>query len=229
MNEERRRHKRYAIEGMDVQCRMFFTTAVKILNISLGGVSLSLNKRLNMGEEYTLKIESKTNTITLKGVVVWANIAGHTEEREGNKVPIYEVGIRFSDVLTGTGNDLLHFIGDNICDKAIKTRIQGVRLRITDPEEILVLDDRDSFDVKVIGLGGMLIESKEELEVDGRFQMEMSFSEEMKPITFLGRTAYCVEIPGKRPKRYDTGIEFMEMEQSDRDRLKRFIDMLQNI
>jgi len=56
---EERRYKRFFIEGKDVQCRMFFATEVEILNISFGGGALSLNKRLNMGEEYTLKIESK--------------------------------------------------------------------------------------------------------------------------------------------------------------------------
>lgn len=69
--KERRRYKRFLIEGMDVRCSMLFATEVKILNISFGGVALSLNKRLNMGEEYTLKIESESNTVSLKGVVVW--------------------------------------------------------------------------------------------------------------------------------------------------------------
>ncbi len=59
--------------------------------------------------------------------------------------------------------------------------------------------------------------------------MEMSFSEDVKPIKFLGRTAYCVEIPGKTPQSYDTGIEFIEMNEKDRARLKEFIDMLQDI
>ncbi len=75
----------------------------------------------------------------------------------------------------------------------------------------------------------MLIESKEELDIEGRFSMEMSFSEDMKPIKFLGRTAYCMEIPGKTPKRYDRGIEFIEMKEKDRARLKEFIDILQSI
>ena len=73
--KEKRRYKRFIIEGMDVQCRMFFTTEVKILDISFGGVALSLNKRLNMGQEYTLKIESESNTMSLKGIVVWENMA----------------------------------------------------------------------------------------------------------------------------------------------------------
>jgi hypothetical protein len=226
--KEKRRHKRFLIEGMDVQCRMFFTTEVKILDISFGGVALSLNKRLNMGQEYTLKIESGSNAISLKGVVVWENMTSLTREVKGNKFPIYEVGIKFHEVLTGKGAALLNFISGNISDKAVKARVQGLRVKIMQAENTVILDDRDSYYVKMIGLGGMLIESKEELDIDGRFSMEM-ISEDIKPIKFLGRTAYCMEIPGKTPKRYDTGIEFIEMNEEDRARLKEFIDILQAI
>jgi len=227
--KERRRYTRFLIEGMEVQCRMFFATEVNILNMSLGGVALSLNKRLNMGEKYTLKIDSEGKTISLEGVVVWERMTGVTKEVKGKKFPIYEVGIKFDEVLTGKGADLLNFISGNIFDKAIKTRVQGLRVKIIQPEKSVILDDRDIYSVKMIGLGGMLIESKEELLIEDRFQMEMSFSEDVKPIKFLGRTAYCVEIPGNAPLRYDTGIEFIEMNEADRARLKEFIDFLKTI
>jgi Tfp pilus assembly protein PilZ len=227
--KERRRYKRFIIEGMDVQCRTFFATEVKILNISFGGVALSLNKRLNMGEEYTLKIESESNTISLKGVVAWVKMTSLTREVKGKKFPIFEVGMRFDEVLTEKGADLLNFIIGNISDKAIKTRVQGLRVKIVQPEKTVISDDRDSYNVKMIGLGGMLIESKEKMDIEGRFPMEMSFSEDIKPIKFLGRIAYCMEIPGKTPKRYDTGIEFIEMNEKDRARLKEFIDVIQTI
>ena len=214
---------------MEVQCRMFFATEVNILNMSLGGVALSLNKRLNMGEKYTLKIDSEGKTISLEGVVVWERMTGVTKEVKGKKFPIYEVGIKFDEVLTGKGADLLNFISGNIFDKAIKTRVQGLRVKIIQPEKSVILDDRDIYSVKMIGLGGMLIESKEELLIEDRFQMEMIFSEDIKPIKFVGRTAYCVEIPGKSPQRYDTGIEFIEMNEADRARLKEFIDFLKTI
>ena len=139
------------------------------------------------------------------------------------------MGIKFHEVLTGKGAGLLNFISGNISDKAIKTRVQGLRVKIIQPEKTVIVDDRDSYYVKMIGLGGMLIESKEELDIESRFPMEMTFSEDMKPIKFLGRTAYCMEIPGKTPKRYDTGIEFIEMNEKDRARLKEFIDILQSI
>ena len=227
--KEKRSYKRFLIEGMDVRCRMFFTTEVKILNMSFGGVALSLNKRLNMGEKYTLKIETEDKIISLEGVVVWEKMTSLTREMKGKKFPIYEVGMRFDEVLTGKGAELFNFISANISDKAIKTRVQGIRIKIIQPEKTVISDDRDSYYVKMIGLGGMLIESKKELHIEDRFPMEMSFSEDIIPIKFLGRTAYCMEIPGKTPKLYDTGIEFIEMNEKDRKRLKDFIDILQTI
>jgi c-di-GMP-binding flagellar brake protein YcgR len=227
--KEKRRYRRFLIEGMDVQCRMFFTTEVKIVDISFGGVALRLNKRLNMGQEYTLKIESESETISLKGIVVWENMTSLIGEIKDKEFPIYEVGIKFQEVLTGKGANLLNFISGNISDKSIKTRVQGLRVKINQPEKAVIVNDSDSYYVKMIGLGGMLIESKEELDLEGRFSMEMSFSEDVNPIKFLGRTAYCVEIPGNTPKRYDTGIEFIEMNEKDRAQLKEFIDILQSI
>jgi hypothetical protein len=226
--KERRRCERFIVEGMDVQCRMFFNTEVKILDISVGGAALSLNKRLNMGQQYTLKIESKNNPIALKGVVVWENMTGLTDV-QGVKFPIYEVGIQFHEVLTGKGAELLNIISGNISDKAIKARVHGLRVKIIQPEKTFISDDCDSHCVKMIGLGGMLIESKEELDIEGRFPMELSFSEDTKPIKFLGRTAYCREISGKTPVGYDTGIEFIDMNEEDRAHLKEFIDIIQNI
>jgi hypothetical protein len=227
--KERRRFKRFSIEGMEVKCKMFFVTEVEVLNISVGGVALSLNKRLNMGEEYTLNIESESNAISLKGVVVWEKMTSPASNVRGGKMPVYEVGMRFEEVLTGKGAALLNFISDNISGKAIKTRIQGFRVKILQPGKTVLLDDRDSYAVKMIGLGGMLIEGKEALDTEGRFLMEMNFAEEMKPIRFHGRIAYCREIPGKIPQRYETGIEFVQMDEKDSSRLKEFIDILQTI
>jgi hypothetical protein len=227
--KERRRYKRFLIECTDVQCRMFFPTEVKILNISFSGVALSLNRRLNIGDKYTLKIESESNTISLKGLVVWGKMTSPTRDVKDKKFPIYEVGMRFDEVLTGEVADLLTFIRENISNKAIQTRVQGLRVKIIQAKKTFILDDRESDYVKMISLDGMLIESKEELDIEGRFPMEMSFLEDIKPIKFLGRTAYCVEILGKTPKRYDTVIEFIEMNDKDRARLKEFIDILQSI
>ena len=65
-----------------------------------------------MGQKYTLKIESGSNTISLEGVVVWAKITCLTKEFKGKKLPIYEVGMSFDKMLTGKAADLLNFIDE---------------------------------------------------------------------------------------------------------------------
>lgn len=227
--KEERRYKRFVIEGMNAQCKIFFTTEVKILNISFGGAALSLNKRLNMGEEYTLKVETESNTISLKGVVIWEKIVRPTTDVNGNNFSVYEIGMSFDEVLTGKGSDLLAFICENVSDGEVKARIKGLRVKIDEPEKTVILDDRDSYGVKMIGMGGMLIESREGLDIDRRSAMEMRLPEDVKPIKFLGRIAYCTAIQGRIPKCYNTGIEFIEMNEKDRARLKAFLDILETI
>ena len=217
------------VEDMDIRCRMFFATEVNLINISLGGIALNLLKRLNLGEAYTLKIESEKDAISLKGVVVWVKMTSLTKLIKGRKVPVYEAGMRFDEVLTRKGNDLLNFVSGHFSDEAIKERVQGLRVKIKRPEKCVILDDRESYSVKMIGLGGMLIESDKELSVEGNFPMEIRLPEGVKSIQFLGRAAYCKEIPEKTPKRYDVGIEFVEMKERNRDQLKEFIDILQTI
>jgi len=60
--QERRQHKRFIVEGMDIHSKMLFATEVNLLTISLGGASISLYRRLSIGSEYTLRIEYKDRT-----------------------------------------------------------------------------------------------------------------------------------------------------------------------
>ena len=227
--KEKRRYKRFIIEGMDVQCKMFYATDVTVVNMSFNGICLHLSKRLNLGEEYTLKLESTGSSLSVTGVVVWEKLTGRTVKVKNTDLPIYEVGMRFDGVLTNKGNELIDFISGSLPDKAIKTRIQGLRVKISRPEKSIILDDRDNYSVKMIGLGGMLIESRKELHIDERFFMELTFPESDRPLRLWGRTAYCMEIPGKTPKCYDSGIEFMDMNDKQRAQLKEFIEILETL
>ena len=112
--EERRKHRRFIIEGMDIHCKMLFATDVRLVNISFGGAALSLSEKLNMGGEYTLKIESEESVVSVPGVVVWEKMTELQKNERGEMVPRYEVGLRFQDVFTYKGNELIDFIESNI-------------------------------------------------------------------------------------------------------------------
>jgi c-di-GMP-binding flagellar brake protein YcgR len=226
--EERRKHRRFIIEGMDIRCKMLVSTEVRLLNISFGGAALSVSEKLKMGGEYTLKIESEESVISVPGVVVWEKMTELKKNERGEMVPRYEVGMRFKDVFTYKGNELIDFIESNILEKKFKVRLQGLRVNITEPEKATILGYHKNYSVKMISLGGMLLETDLNLEVDSRFQMELALPEDKEQVQFLGRVAYCSEISGKMPRRYDAGIEFIEMEEDGKKKLKEFIDLLQS-
>lgn len=52
--ENTRRHRRYKVNSTDIQGTIIFASYVKINDISIGGISLTAEKRLFIGNEYTL-------------------------------------------------------------------------------------------------------------------------------------------------------------------------------
>lgn len=225
--DEKRKFKRIIVEGMDVHCKMLFSTNVNLLTVSLGGASISLQKRLHMGSEYTLKIECKDKIFSIKGIVVWEKLADYAKDEHGEMVPIYTAGIKFKDILTGKGDELIDFIDENTAPEPTKLRLRGTRVRIAEPEKTTILDFYKSFNVKKLSLGGMLVESDHDLDAESKFLMELIFPEDKGSVKFRGRIASCLELPDKLPKCYDTGIEFVEMSKEDRSTLKEFIDFLE--
>jgi c-di-GMP-binding flagellar brake protein YcgR len=227
--KEKRQHTRFIIEDMDIQCRMLFATEVKITNISLNGASLILNKKLNIGNRYILHIQSKDRDIKLKGSVIWEKIAKLKRNERGENVPIYEVGLRFDDVMAEKGVKLIDFIESNVITKNLKARLSGLRVNIIEPEKTTLFGYDKNFIVLRLGSGGMLIETEHLMNIDLKYSMEISFPEGEQSIKFLGRIASCLEIPDTSPKRYDVGIEFIEISAKDRSKLKEFIDFLQSL
>ncbi len=69
--QEKRHYERFIVDVMEINSKLIFANEVEILDISLGGVSVRVDRRLNIGNEYTLKIEDKSKAIFLSGAVVW--------------------------------------------------------------------------------------------------------------------------------------------------------------
>ena len=94
--QDKRRYKRFSVDILGINGKMMFANEVEIHDISLGGISLKVDKRLNMGSEYTIKIaKSSDKTISLKGSVVWSKISGTRKGSTGEIIPIYSAGMKF--------------------------------------------------------------------------------------------------------------------------------------
>jgi len=217
--EEKRHYQRFVVEG--IEGTLMFATEVDIIDISINGVALRADRRLEIGREYTLKLEFKDKGISLNGVVVWSVLSelgkGHHEE----KVPIYKAGMRFSSVISDKMAKLLEFIDENKFD--VDDRL-AIRFNVKSPDRAS-LNEHHSYKVKKVSNNGMLIESGLPLEVEERLPMEISVHGDT-PIHFMGRVASCLENTGEVPKHYDIGIEFVEISGDDKARFNEFIESL---
>lgn len=226
---ERRRYKRLVTEGLGVQCRMQFRTNAELLNISSSGASISLDRRLNIGNEYGLYMDCQDISILLKGVVVWEKIAGSKRNEKGEVIPIYEAGIRFNNVLTEKGVEIVNFIEKNIPPSKFRIRLRGVRVEITNHGKTTITDYHKSCYVLKISLGGMLLETDERLNIDDKYNLEINLLERNDSIRFVGRVASVIEVSKKISPYYETGIEIVDISEEDKARLKEFINYLEKL
>lgn len=227
---ENRRHNRFPVDTMEISGRINLTNPVDITDISVSGISLRTDKRLNLGGEYTLKIEEKNKKISVKGTVVWSTLSGSRKSANGDMVPLYLAGMRFTDVATDKINELITFIEEHKQKGSVVGEVHdlsgrrfNLRFRIN-LDGKTTLDCPESFTVKKISISGMLIESNTPFESEDKLSMEFSLPDNTS-IRFLGRVASCSPATDKDDM-YAVGIEFSDMPQEHSRQLREFISRL---
>jgi len=229
--EEKRRYRRFRVDVMEINGRMVFADDVTILDISTRGISLKADRRLNIGTEYALKMEEKGNSLTVKGSIVWSVLSETREVPGGDIVPVYTAGMKFTDVTGEKSLEIMNFIEtykQKIYGSVDLSKINGlrhnVRVHINVPEKS-ILNFSESYRVKILSMSGMLVESDHPLNVDSMLPMEITLPE-YGAFGFMGRVASCRLISDREHGHFDMGIEFKEMRQEGKEKLKEFILML---
>jgi len=220
--DDHRRHKRYYVDG--IRGNVLYTSDIDVLNISLDGISVETARRLELKREYTLKVRYKDKSLDLKGQVVWAVLISKEKKDTRAFVPVYRAGIRFTNVSSERAGLLQEFIDENKV-RTLEPRLGGVRFKIASSEDLKV-DLPRKYEVKRVSLSGMLIETEYPLDLNSEHGVELFLDGEI--MNFMGRVAYCETIATDDASRYDIGIEFVQMPDSDRKSLKDFLDTLEN-
>jgi len=111
--KDMRQHKRYKMDETEIHANLAFGNEVKIHDISLGGISLKADRRINIGKEYLLKLEYKKSEIATKGIVVWSLLINSQADSKGNVIPIYLCGLKFTNDTNEQINSFIAFIEEN--------------------------------------------------------------------------------------------------------------------
>ncbi len=222
--EQMRRHKRYGLDLIDVKGKMSLSEKVEILDISLGGVALKSDRRLNPGREYMINLHDKGKTLNVTGMIVRSELSGMEVRANGERVSIYAAGMQFKDGLTDQVSDFLKSIVQNQKGTALlpEERRLNIRFQITDPREN-ILCYPVHFMVKTISLCGMLIRTDQALEIENKVPMSLSLNDGIS-VNFTGRVVSCNMKGDNAQTHYDIGLEFIELMDKDKTLLQTFID-----
>lgn len=225
-----RKYKRFKLDLLDLSSKMSLVGKVELIDISLGGVALKADRKLNIGKECLIKLEYEGKHINAKGIVVRSELSGIEEKADGETITIYSVGIFFKVESADTVKDFLDSIEYN---KKIQMPEQtawfyrDIRFCITTSSE-KVLNLPTQFGVKEISQSGVIIQTDHQLHIDSMVLLELSLNS-CDPVRFMGIVVSCRMPQGQVRAYYDIGVEFSELTDRDRSLLIRFIDCVKDI
>lgn len=227
----KRRHIRYKMDGTNVHGTIIFASYVKINDISVGGISLTTEKRLTIGSEYALTIQGKDTQLTFKGTVMWSFLSESIADSVGNIIPIFKTGIKFADLSTDQENSIVKFIeahkkepDEKIGGYSLNSNRLFVRFRLKESDKATI-QGQDDYYVENISLSGLLIDSKHAFNLEDKMNMQMALPDD-RTISFLGRVVSCSIIKNAESESYRIGMEFIDIADKDKEALKNFISSL---
>jgi Tfp pilus assembly protein PilZ len=226
MMQDKRRHKRFRLDLMEINGKIILADKVEILDISLGGIALKTDRRLNVGKEYLITLGDKEKRIDVKGIIVRCELSKIEEKCNGERVPIYTAGMMFKNVPPDKIADFLNSIEKHKKEEVpvmVDRRLE-VRFHITTPWE-QTLSFPAQFKVQEISLSGMLIQTEEALGLESVIPMGLSLTAD-NPVNFIGRVASCRMAGDTGQAPYEIGVEFTDLTDEGRTLLKAFIDYL---
>jgi hypothetical protein len=225
--KDQRKYRRVSSEGLGIQCKVHLSTDVQLVNISSSGASIILTKPLSMGQEYSLHVKREDGSMVIKGVVIWERLVDSKKNEVGEVTPVYRAGMKFKNVLTDQGTELIDFIDKHFVPSELKARLRGIRVDITGDQLDTINNFHQTDRILKISLGGLLLTTDEQLIEGDSCWMELHLGDGKTPVNFLGKVVSSSLINGKEVKSYRTALEIVEISDADRSVLREFIDSLE--
>jgi len=94
--KDKRLCRRLNTKHLHVYSKAAFTNYIRIINMSLDGLSIETDRKLNIGKEYILRFEHEGKIWPIKGYVAWSILKDCKSNEKGDVVPIYAAGMKLT-------------------------------------------------------------------------------------------------------------------------------------
>ncbi len=221
-SSENRKFRRYDVDS--VHGKMAYLSDINILNISMDGAAIATTQRLSLDREYALKLNYENSSLTLRGKIVWSVLSHSKTLQNGEVVPVYKAGVKFTNVLTDAATSLISYI-EKSRTSDMEKRILGVRFKVRQPDNAMITMPCE-YEIRRISLSGMLIVSDTAHAIDSEHEMEIQL--DGTPVTVVGRIANLAEIKGEGAAKYDIGVEFVNIKEEELKVLTSYLDAIES-
>jgi hypothetical protein len=219
-----RRHKRFSTGSMDLTSESLFELKVEIADMSVNGVCIKGTKRFQLGSKCDVRFHNMDTIDPIGGYIVWENFSERRKDFSGDVNTYYMAGIKFEKDFSGFSGKIDFSEKHSVLHdcQAYAKRFE-IRNGVT-----ALLRYKELFKVKSLSMGGLLIESLNKIQKNEKMQMKLYLPGDRRAIQFEGRVVSSVDmkVRSKMSDRYNVGIEFLDMGERDRVRLRSFVRSL---
>ena len=116
---DKRQSPRYILDDKQIAVMIGSSDEVNMVDISTGGISFKTEKRLDHDKQYVIQLNNNDRVLTLQGAVKWnalheyrkiVSCRAFVPVFHKELLPIYTVGMQFTDLLGHTSDEVMHFV-----------------------------------------------------------------------------------------------------------------------
>jgi Tfp pilus assembly protein PilZ len=225
-NSAVRRYQRYAVEEKGIQAKALANTPVEVFNISTTGACITTDERLQPGGKHIIALNAHNTSLLLRCKMIWRNPSVTVKDSYRTIYPSFKAGLAFKDLSSDKLIKLKDFIRlsgiPDVKRASSKYKTSALRFNVQSLEKGVLYFPTNS-SVLTVSLGGMLIQTHQEFIPDKRLTMTLLLPGEDLPSKFQGRVTSIIPAHKHSEHLYHVGIAFINMKDSDKARLSRFI------
>ncbi len=215
----RRRSRRFDVR--DVEGSFVIRIDVRVVNLSVAGMSIETRNTLIVGRGYSFRIRQGERQVDVEGRVMWCALT-RSERRGEDLEPVFRAGIQFEDVHDATGAELQRLIESSAL---LDPGAQVLGRFVAAFGAAVDVDRQSPFEVKQLSLSGMLVDADWAPLHDEVIPFEVNLGP--ASLAGHGRVAYVQGYQADGGvRRFRLGIEFSLISDRARERLAAYISAL---
>ena len=218
--EEKRRFKRYEVEG--IAGTLVLNFEARVLNLSLTGLSLATHSPLRAGTRYALRVP-RNGELRFHAVVRWCRLVGTEKNTREEVVPVYHAGLDFRDGLDEHARQVLAFLEKHIVVE-VDRRLTG-RFNLAQ-QRTAAIAVRHDFEVRRLSLGGMMVETVWDPAPDSVVDLEVQTGRGVVHTRGKVRSVLPAIGDPNGPPVFQVGLEFLGLAAEDARSLTALVETL---